>query len=233
MMAALTLLLWVLVPLLWFACAREPAWRRRALLALLGGACLVLASRTSFAADTVRIPAESVRYRLQLERAAGAQWGLDAPVARIAAQLQQESGWDPRAESIYAQGLAQFTPKTAAWLPSVCPQVGAPDPWDVQWSVRAVVCYDAWLHARARGATACDRWAMTLSAYNGGELARDREVALAQRAHEPPVWFGLTERVRSRSEAAWRENRGYVRRILLVLEPAYLAADWPGTRVCA
>lgn len=184
-------------------------------------------------AAAVTIPADSVRYRVQLERVAGAQFGMDAPVARIAAQLHQESGWRPSARSPYAQGLAQFTPATAAWLPQICPEVGTPDPWDAGWSIRAVVCYDAWLHGRAPGATACDRWAMTLSAYNGGESARDRETRMAYEARDHPViWFGQVERQRSRSAAAWRENRNYVSRILLTLEPAYLDAGWPGSAVC-
>lgn len=210
-------------------------WQRRAWLVLLIGACLILACRPVVAATaaTVRIPEASVRYRLQLERAAGEQWGLQAPVARLAAQLHQESAWNPRARSPYAQGLAQFTPATARWLPSVCPAVGAPDPWSPTWSMRAVACFDAWLYRRAPGATPCDRWAMTLSAYNGGEGARDREIRLAYHARdEPPVWFDQVARFKSRSDAAWRENREYVRHILLVLEPVYLAADWPGTRVC-
>jgi len=184
-------------------------------------------------ASTVTIPPDSVRYRVQLERTAGATFGMDAPVARIAAQLHQESGWRPTARSPYAQGLAQFTPSTAAWLPQICPDVGAPDPWDAGWSIRAVVCYDAWLHDRAPGATACDRWAMTLSAYNGGESARDRETRMAYEARDHPViWFGHVERQRSRSAAAWQENRDYVSRILLTLEPAYIDAGWPGLAVC-
>lgn len=184
------------------------------------------------AAD-VEIPADSVRYRIALERAAGDAWGLDAPVARIAAQLHQESGWNPKARSTYAQGLAQFTPPTAAWLPTVCPEVGPPDPWSAGWSIRAIVCYDAWLLGRAPGTTPCDRWAMTLSAYNGGEAARERERRLAYQARADPArWFGQVARFRSRSDAAWRENRDYVRRVLLVLEPAYLDAGWPGSEVC-
>lgn len=193
---------------------------------LIGGACAATAAE-------VHIPDASVRYRVQLERAAGAQFGMQAPVARIAAQIHQESAWRTTARSKYAQGLSQFTPTTAAWLPQVCPEVGPADPWDAGWSMRAVVCYDAWLHDRARGATPCDRWAMTLSAYNGGESARDREIRMAYEARDDPrQWFGQVERQRSRSAAAWQENRDYVRRILLRLEPAYLAEGWPGTRVC-
>jgi soluble lytic murein transglycosylase-like protein len=184
-------------------------------------------------ASDVSIPTDSVRYRVQLERVAGAQFGIDAPVARIAAQLHQESGWRPKAHSAYAQGLAQFTPTTAAWLPQVCPSVGAADPWDASWSIRAAVCYDAWLYDRTHGTTTCDRWAMTLSAYNGGETARDREIHMAYEARDDPArWFGQVERQRSRGAAAWSENRSYVRRILLILEPAYFAAGWPGTVAC-
>ncbi|MGN6229169.1 MAG: transglycosylase SLT domain-containing protein [Dyella sp.] len=184
-------------------------------------------------ATEVKIPADSVRYRLQVERAAGEQFGLSAPAARLAAQLHQESGWRTDARSAYAQGLAQFAPATAAWLPQVCPSVGKPDPWDAGWSIRAAACYDAWLYHRAQGATDCDRWAMTLSAYNGGEAARDRESRLAYEARDDPArWFGQVEQQRSRGVAAWQENRTYVRRILLTLEPAYLAAGWPGQEVC-
>ena len=185
------------------------------------------------AALAVRIPTTSLQYRLTLEQAAGERFGLDAPVARLAAQLQQESGWNPKAHSAYAEGLAQFTPPTAAWLPQICPSVGKPDPWDAGWSIRAQVCYDAWLHARAPGADACQRWAMTFSAYNGGETMRDRERAASHAAGKnPDWWFGETEAFRVRGTAAWAENRSYVRRILLVLEPAYLQAGWPGKAVC-
>ncbi|WP_430391087.1 transglycosylase SLT domain-containing protein [Dyella sp. 20L07] len=179
------------------------------------------------------VPADSFRYRITLERAVGDRFGLDGPTARLAAQLHQESGWNPKARSVYAAGLAQFTPPTAAWIPTICPDLGQADPWDAQWSIRAAVCYDAWLLRRAPGATGCDRWAMTLSAYNGGEKARDRERHLAYEARDDPnQWFRQVERYKSRSDAAWQENRAYVRRILLTLEPMYLDAGWPGKRAC-
>lgn len=74
---------------------------------------------------------------------------------------------------------------------------------------------------------------MTLSAYNGGEGTRNRERQYAYDARdEPDTWFGHVERYRARGLAAWQENRTYVRRILLVIEPAYLTAGWPGAGVC-
>ncbi|MDC8015177.1 hypothetical protein [Tahibacter soli] len=104
---------------------------------------LVAASTLAAAASPVRIPEASTRYRLALEREAVARFGLDAPIARIAAQIHAESTWEPTAESPYAQGLSQVTPPTAAWLPTVCPEVGPPDPWDAGRSLRAITCYDA------------------------------------------------------------------------------------------
>src|SRR5690606_5585235 len=98
------------------------------------------------------IPTVSAQYRIRLEREAGATFGIDAPVARFAAQIHQESHWRADASSIYAQGLAQFTPATAMWLPDVCPAVGPPDVWDPGWSIRALICYDNYLHARLDGA---------------------------------------------------------------------------------
>lgn len=189
------------------------------------------------AADQVRIPEVSALYRLQIERNAARYFGLDAQPARLAAQLHQESGFNPRARSPYAQGLAQFTPATAKWLPQVCPDVGAPDPWDPTWSLRAQPCYMAWLYYRvpklAGGAlTECDRWAFAQRAYNGGEgwLLRERRAAAAAGA-DANDWH-VVALFRIRARWAHAENVGYPRRILLIIEPAYLKAGWPGGPAC-
>lgn len=181
----------------------------------------------------VTIPEASTAYRRTLEREATARFGLDAPIARLGAQIHQESAWEPTAESPFAQGLAQFTPPTARWLPDVCPDVGTPDPWDAAWSIRALVCYDHYLHRRVSGATSCDRWAFTLSAYNGGLSWVYQDKTQASNAgHDPARWFDQVELTTSRGAPAREENRAYVRRILRVLEPAYVAAGWPGTTAC-
>ncbi|WP_368565516.1 transglycosylase SLT domain-containing protein [Pseudoxanthomonas sp. UTMC 1351] len=185
----------------------------------------------------VRIPTVSTLYRLRLEREAARNFGLDAPVARLAAQIHQESGWRSDAASPYANGMAQFTPATAKWLPSVCPAVGVADPWDPDWSLRAIACYDAWLHARVTqlpGSTlsACSRWAYTLRAYNGGEgwLMKERRKAAAAGV-DGNAWRAV-EPYRVRAGWAHTENTDYPRRILLRLEPAYRAAGWPGSAAC-
>jgi soluble lytic murein transglycosylase-like protein len=182
---------------------------------------------------TVTVPQTSARYRIALEREVAANFGVAAPTARIAAQIHQESLWRPTAKSAYAVGLSQFTLPTAEWLPTVCPSVGPPDPWDAAWSIRAIACYDAWIYQRVRAATECDRWAFVLAAYNGGIgwIPRDRAHA-AKHGADPQRWWGHVEYYSTRSARALVENRGYPRRILLLLEPAYVRAGWPGAVVC-
>lgn len=206
---------------------------------LLLGAAIPLAfsaplAPAADASPKVSIPASSYLYRWKLEREVSSRFDDLTPVARIAAQVHAESRWRADARSAYAQGMAQFTQATAQWLHNVCPQLGAADPWDPNWSVRAVVCYDAWLHAQVDGGSACDRWAFTLSAYNGGLgwVTRDQRLAQAQGA-DPLRWFEHVDAYSSRAQWAIEENRNYVRKILRVYEPAYIAAGWPGEAVCA
>lgn len=201
---------------------------------LVGAALLLqmlVAPRASAAG--VGIPEASATYRRTLEREAAARFGLDAPVARLGAQIHQESAWVPTAESPFAQGLAQFTPPTARWLPDICPDVGTPDPWDPNWSIRAMVCYDHYLHQNVVGRTPCDRWSFVLSAYNGGlgwVFADKRQASSV--GLDSARWFDQVELTTSRTPSARDENRAYVRRILKVLEPAYLSAGWAGTAAC-
>jgi membrane-bound lytic murein transglycosylase MltF len=179
------------------------------------------------------IPEYSLRYRAALVHAVIEQFGLEANVALLAAQIHEESNWEPRAASAYAQGLSQFTRPTAKWLPTVCPDVGEPDPWNADWSIRAIACYDHYLYVRAPGLDDCNRWAFTLSDYNGGQGNRAREQRMAAENHDDPlVWWAHVEKYNRRSASAWRENRGYVRDILLKIEPVYLDAGWPGTGAC-
>ncbi len=192
-----------------------------------------LANAATPSMPAVRIPQASVGYRLQIERASAEHFGLDASPARLAAQIHQESGWRPGAQSAYALGLAQFTPDTAKWLPSVCPSLFGFDPWDASQSIRAAACYDRWLYERVQGATPCDRWAFTLSAYNSGLgwVQRDKRRALASGA-DPARWFEHVDAHSARAGWALKENRGYITRILLRLEPAYIEAGWDGVAVC-
>ena len=184
------------------------------------------------AVDRVQIPLASARWRHQAEQVAADLFGVDASAARLAAQIHQESAWRPDANSwAGAEGMAQFMPATGRWLAQKFPSLGTYDPWDPEWSLRAAATYDKWLLARNQGRNACASWAFALSAYNGGETRLKRE---RRAAADPGLWFGAQGAAmhRARGLSAWRENRGYVRRILLVLEPAYLAAGWGGQAVC-
>lgn len=183
-------------------------------------------------ASGAEVPAAAAKYRRNLTRNAHMIWGLDAPVATFGAQIHQESGWRPDARSAYAYGLSQFTPGTAAWIGTLDPVLAGGDAGNPVWALRALVRYDRWLWDRttvAAAATPCDRMAFALSAYNGGigYVGREQRLAAAS-GLAPDRWWQNVELtcVKSRADWACEENRGYPRRILLVIEPAYVRAGW-------
>ncbi|NDV20865.1 transglycosylase SLT domain-containing protein [Pseudodesulfovibrio sp. JC047] len=185
-------------------------------------------------ARALDIPDRAYKYRSTLIRCARVEWGLAAPVATFAAQLHQESLWRADAKSpVGAGGLAQFMPPTANWLPEVAPQVGKADPFNPGWALRALTAYDLWLWKRIQATTGCDRMAMTLSAYNGGLGWLRRDVRLTKTLGlNPRLWWKHVETVNAgRAKWAIKENRGYPRRILFLLEPLYEKAGW-GKGVC-
>lgn len=184
-------------------------------------------------AAEVKIPRAALQYRSELIRASRMVWGLDAPVAVFAAQIHTESWWkNGTVSSAGAQGLAQFMPSTAKWLPQVAPETGVPAPFDPRWSLRACVAYDKYLFDRIRprrvALSEWNRMAFTLSAYNGGLgwTNRDRTEAL-QSGLDPDMWFGHVEQANAgRRASAVRENRRYVRFILRERQQAYVEAGW-------
>lgn len=185
------------------------------------------------AADT--IPAAAKQYRGLLIRSAHAYWGLDAPVATLAAQLHQESHWRADAQSrVGAQGIAQFMPATALWMAELYPaDLAQAEPYSPAWAIRAMVLYDRWLYQQNHARCPCDHWAMILSGYNGGQgwVNRDRKLALASGASEL-AWFNHIERFNAgRSQANFSENRHYPRVILGRWEPLYVSQGW-GRGVC-
>lgn len=187
------------------------------------------------AAETV-IPRAALQYRAPLTREARAVWGMDAPVALFAAQIHTESWWrNDTVSHVGAQGLAQFMPSTAKWLPTVAPETGRPAPFDPRWSLRACVTYDKWLHDRLRPMRAAslatgEHMAFMLSAYNGGLgwVGKDRALA-ARTGRNPDRWFGHVSDVNAgRNKSAIKENRRYVT-LIFQRQSAYVAAGWgPG-----
>lgn len=199
-----------------------------ALAVTLAVAALVLLAMLALPADAGSAPRAMQAHRGLIIRAArSSAWGMSAPVAALAAQIHQESRGDENARSpVGAMGLAQIMPSTATWLAETHPELGRPDAWNPAWAVRALCAYDRWIWERVRGAASeCDRWAMTLSAYNGGLgwLLKKRSAA-ARLGLEPGVWWDQVEAVEvGRARSAEAENRGYPRLILLKHQPLYRA----------
>lgn len=198
-------------------------------LLLLGAGALPV---SAMAGSAPEIPPRAKQYRALLVRSAHYAWGLDAPIAVMAAQIHQESAWNPAARSpVGARGLAQFMPATAAWMPNAAPhlpELANVSPHSPAWALLACAAYDKWLWDRTSGATPCDRMSFALSGYNGGPgwVTRDKALA-AKKGLDPLRWPGNVASVNAgRRAAAWKENRGYVRRILGELAPLYEAAGW-------
>ena len=76
-------------------------------LAFLCG-CLAFVAQ---AQEPPKPPQAALKYRAELTRLAHSGWGLDAPVPMFAAQIHQESGWNPEAVSrVGAKGMPSIKP---------------------------------------------------------------------------------------------------------------------------
>lgn len=191
-------------------------------------AVFILWSGGFFSPANAQVPPGAGAYRQELLRSAHSQWGLDAPVAALAAQVHQESGWNPRAVSaVGAAGMAQFMPATASWwcaLNQLTPQQCQPQ--NPTWALRSLVGYDKWLwdRAPARYSTR-DRLWVTLRGYNGGLGHWQAEARMAANGTREAV-DAACGRAR-RAPVHCKENLGYPQRILVQLQPRY-AAWGPG-----
>lgn len=176
---------------------------------------------------TAAVPQAALAYRSTITREAEARFGLPAPTPVIAAQIMQESQFNPHAQSgVGAQGLMQFMPKTAEWA-AVAGQLGQAQPTSPAWAIRAGVWYDRWLYDRVRvSESECDRWNFALSAYNGGLGNVYKRQRMAYRpgswALTAPINPGITP-------ANQRENEDYSKRILVHWQTIF--TDW-GRTVC-
>ena len=178
-------------------------WRRRpfAWAFLPALAALAIADFLSTFASAATLPAAALPYQRSVIREARALFGMNAPAAMFGAQIQTESGWRPNAHSVYATGLAQFIPSTAAAMARRYPlELGLSGPLNPEWSIRALVRYDRDLRQSIEARTDCDRWAFTLSAYNGGPgwISRDRGLCRQHRGCDEFSWWGNVDRFTSR-----------------------------------
>lgn len=185
-----------------------------------------------------QVPEAAEAHERTMTRVAAQEFGLPAPAALLGAQVHQESSWHTAAASgVGAEGLAQFMPATAEWIADIYPDLGPAAPYSPGWALRALARYDRHIldriHPHQGAVPDCDRWAFTLSGYNGGPgwVARDRERA-ADAGADPDRWWGEVSEHTGRGAAAARENRHYVHRILRELEPHYRRAGWRGVAPC-
>lgn len=174
---------------------------------------------------TPSIPKAALKYQRAVVGNVRAVWGLNGPVAVMAAQIHQESGWNPQAQSPYASGLAQFTPETAIAISLKHPEdlVGT-DTFNPSWAIRALTQYDYDLYLlEPHAINDCERWAFTLSAYNGGRgNVLKQEAASVKNGDIKTAWFNHVERYPIRSPKAHEENVQYPRRILFTIQSLYL-----------
>jgi len=181
------------------------------------------------------VPQAAYKYRSELIRSTRVVWGLNAPVATFAAQIHQESTWRPTVRSrAGAEGIAQFMPATAEWMKKMHPEaLGNGNSLNPAWGILAMAHYNYWHYERLTARNKCEHWAMVLSAYNGGLGWVRKDIVVASAAgSDGQIWFGSVERFNSgRSTGHFRENRNYVKNILMRLEPLYVSAGW-GFGVC-
>ncbi|MEK2494732.1 bifunctional lytic transglycosylase/C40 family peptidase [Kitasatospora purpeofusca] len=139
------------------------------------------------------------------------QWGRlcpDLSPPLLAAQLYQESGFDPRARSgVGAEGLAQFIPSTWAAYGTDGNNDGRKDPWEPLDAIASAATFDCAL-AVLVGKVPGDRQSNMLAAYNAGPGAVTKYQGV------PP----------------YRETQGYVRNILATSR-SFAAPAAPGAPV--
>ena len=189
-------------------------------------ACALLALALPVQAQ---VPQAAQQYRALLVRSAHMAWGLDAPVAVLAAQVHQESGWRGDAVShVGAQGLAQFMPATATWIAGIDPALAARQPFNPAWALRALGAYDRWLYVRTPAYYAPkDRMWVALRGYHGGLGHWQAEAAATGAARPARALVDAACGRAKRASVHCRENLHYPQRILVVLQPRY-AAWGPG-----
>lgn len=178
--------------------------------------------------DPPPVPSIAKRYKDTLIREARYQFGINAPIATMAAQIHTESLWKHDARSwVGAEGLTQFMPETAKWIGQIDSKLKIPNPNNPEWAIRALCVYNKWHEKRVKGKTEADTWAFILCAYNGGLgwVYRDQKKAKAI-GLDDTIYFNSVEHVNAgRRASAFKENRNYITHIKK-REPIYTHALW-------
>jgi soluble lytic murein transglycosylase-like protein len=139
--------------------------RRRLVVAAVLAAGLVVVA-VVWVVRALAVPTVPEAYRMLVRSAAASCPGLDERV--LAAQLEQESGWDPAATSrAGAQGIAQFMPPVWAAYAVDGDHDGDRDVWDPRDAIPSAARFDCVLMAELDGVPG-DRATNMLAAYNAG-----------------------------------------------------------------
>ena len=147
------------------------------------------------------------------EITAGGHWAQER-VTFLAAQIEVESAWRPKAESPYALGLAQFTPATWGDIaPATTPPCIEYPITDPACSIRAQILYMKRLTSALRRTE--QPMLFAASAYNGGLgwVRREQRLCSTLPGCNPNQWESL-ERVCLRAQWACKENKAYPSKIL-------------------
>jgi len=167
---------------------------------------------------------DATPFRPTITRAAQLYFGIPAPSPVIAAQIAQESSFNPQARSrAGAAGLMQFMPSTSEWAGNQMHD--AAQPLNPAWAIRAGVWYDRWLYDRVGYASDCDKWGAALSAYNGGLGWHNKRRAAARDPQD--FWNSVRTINPGVSPDNQRENAGYPERIVYRWQPVF--ATWGKT----
>ena len=156
----------------------------------------------------------------------------ESDIAIIAAQIERESAWKEQAKRIETSGvtsygLMQVLDSTLVQMQQRHQTLSGIEPvrmLQARWGIRAGILYDkdmwklcSFSIDRCTGCHRDDRnrWAFTLSAYNGGFgwVERDRKLT-EERGHDKNIWFNNVEIYSTRSKWCFKINREYPKKIL-------------------
>ena len=151
--------------------------------------------------------------------------GMRDHAALLAAQIADESSWDPDACSgAGACGLAQFEPSTWADLqPKLGPECAAADRTDPRCSIRALCVYMGELLHFVDTSSGVDppvqpteRYSLALASYDAGlgNILKERRSCKTDPLCYSGAWEGNVADKCLRSPGACEETQNYVRRIM-------------------
>lgn len=190
------------------------------------GAIAMLMTLASWALMAQTIPSHAAQHKHELTKQARSVWGMSAPISTLAAQVMQESAF--RADAVSwagARGMTQFMPATAQALARQYPELQPVNEFSTAWAFKAqsYLMRDLVRQYRDEARDTCSAWCYATTAYNGGPRHTNRRIEMSER---PGHCFHTSRINPGIRPSAQKENEEYPVRILLVLEPRFVAAGW-------